>query len=115
MKREGRAIRVGVVETPNEDVKLLVEGKKVKAPGGKEVRVGGIPHRVLTVATGAELYPAAYENRPEGTTKIYTLYAIDFAAVALHAMKYREHAIAAYGRARLALGLSQHEQMGLQS
>src|SRR5712692_3047359 len=54
MKREGRAIKVGVVETPNEDVKLLVEGKKVKAPGGREVRVGGIPHRVLTVATGAE-------------------------------------------------------------
>jgi hypothetical protein len=100
MKREGRAIKVGVVETPNEDVKLLVEGKKVKAPDGREIRVGGIPHRVLIVATGVELYPVAFENRPEGTTKTYTLYAIDFGAVALHAKKYREHAIAAYRRAR---------------
>src|SRR5262249_34347822 len=89
MEKKGRAITTGVCETPSEDVKLLVKGKKVKTPDGKEVRVGGIPHRVLTSATGAELYPVAYENRPEGKTKIYTLYAFPFGEIALQAREYR--------------------------
>jgi hypothetical protein len=102
MERNGREITTGVCETPNKDVKLLIEGRKVKTPDGKEVRVGGIPHRVVTAATGAELYPAYYENRPEGKTKIYTLYAFDFGQIALQAKAYRAQATTAYG------GLSAH-------
>jgi len=53
------------------------------------------PGAILTTATGLELYPVAYENRPEGRTKIYTLYAFDFEEIVLRAKVYREQAVAA--------------------
>jgi hypothetical protein len=95
METHGRKITTGVCETPTGDVKLLFEGRKVKTVDGQEKRVGDIPHRILTTATGLELYPLAYENRPEGRTKIYTLYAFDFEEIVLRAKVYREQAVAA--------------------
>jgi hypothetical protein len=89
MIKRRRWITTGVCETPNDDVKALIEGRKG--------RVDAIPHRVLTRSTGAELYPDAYQNRPEGTSKIYALYAFDFAEVSERAKRYREVAVAAYG------------------
>ena len=92
----GRAITTGVCETPNDDVKSLIEGKRVRGLDGQEIRLGAIPHRILTSSTGADLYPAAYQGRPEGESKIYTLYAFDFAEIALRSREYRQLAIAAY-------------------
>lgn len=57
--------------------------------------VGGIPHRVLTAATGVELYPKPYPDRPEGRTKVFTLYAFDFATIAAAARVYRLKATSA--------------------
>ena len=94
--RRGRAITTGVCETPNDDVKALIEGKRMRSLDGKETRVGAIPHRILTSSTGAELYPTAYQGRPEGKSKIYTLYSFDFAEIALRSREYRRQAIAAY-------------------
>jgi len=94
----GRATRIttGVCETPNGDVKALIEGRKIKTVLGGIVRINAIPHRVLTRSTGAQLYPAAYQNRPEGMSKIYTVYAFDFGDVAERAQEYRANAIAAF-------------------
>ncbi len=89
MTKRRRWITTGVCETPNDDVKALIEGRKAGTDA--------IPHRVLTRSTGAELYPDAYQNRPEGMSKIYTLYAFDFAEVSERAKRYRELAVAAYG------------------
>jgi hypothetical protein len=89
MTNRRRWITTAVCETPNDDVKSLIEGRKA--------RIVGIPHRVLTSSTGAELYPDAYQNRPEGMSKIYTLYAFGFAEVSERAKRYRELAVAAYG------------------
>ncbi len=91
LERELRALA-----KDDEDVKLLIEGKIVRSPDGTEVRIWGIPHRVLTSATGAELYPAYYANRPEGKTKIYTLYAFDFGEVANQTKRYLDHAMALF-------------------
>jgi len=97
MLQAGRAIATVVCETPNEDVKSLIEGKRLKAIDGREVRIGGIPHRVLTSAAGAELYPAAYKGRSEGTSKIYTLYTFDFGEDILRrGTEYRAQATGAY-------------------
>ena len=93
-----RVITTCVCETPNDDVKALIEGKRLRRLDGGEVKVGGIPHRILTSSTGAELYPVAYQNRPEGQSKIYTLYAFDFADIAARAREYRQGALAAYAR-----------------
>ncbi len=93
-----RLITTCVCETPNDDVKALIEGKRLRRIDGSEVRVGRIPHRILTCSTGAELYPAAYQNRPEGQSKIYTLYAFDFADIAARAEEYRQAALAAYAQ-----------------
>lgn len=92
-----RMITTCVVETPNEDVKALIEGRRLRRLDGSEVKIGEIPHRVLTCSTGAKLYPAAYQNRPEGQSKIYTLYTFDFADIAALAREYRREAVAAYG------------------
>ncbi len=89
MTNRRRRITTGVCETPNDDVKALIEGRRA--------RTDAIPHRVLTSSTGAELYPDTYQNRPEGMSKIYTLYAFDFAEVSERAKRYRELAVAAYG------------------
>src|SRR5712692_5327413 len=78
MKMHGREITTGICVTQNDDVKLMIEGKRVRSHDGTEVRVGGIPCRILTAAPGVELYPEFYGNRPESKTKIYTLYAFDF-------------------------------------
>jgi hypothetical protein len=96
MARKGKRITTGVCETPNDDVKSLIEGRKVKTLEGTEIRVDGIPHRVLTSSTGTELYPDAYKDRPEGTSKIYTLYSFDFDEIASRSREYRALAIAAY-------------------
>jgi hypothetical protein len=88
-----RRITTGVCETPNDDVKLLFRGRKGRDARGAETTVGGIPHRVLTDATGAELYPEPYKNRPEGKTKFYTLYAFDFERIAAESRLYRAGAI----------------------
>ncbi len=97
MLQASRAITTVVCETPNEDVKSLIEGKRLKAIDGREVRTGGIPHRVLTSASGAELYPAAYKGRSEGTAKIYTLYTFDFGEDILRrGAEYRAQATGAY-------------------
>src|SRR5262249_4292122 len=93
-----RVITTCVCETPNDDVKGLIEGKRLRRLDGSEVKVGGIPHRILPCSTGAELYPAAYQNRPEGQSKIYTLYAFDFADIAARAEEYRQGALAAYAQ-----------------
>jgi hypothetical protein len=94
--RRGRAITTGVCETPNDDVRALIEGRRVRSLEGQEIRLGAIPHRILTSSTGAELYPAAYQGRSEGQSKIYTLYAFDFAEIASRSQEYRRLAIAAY-------------------
>lgn len=97
MLQAGRAITTVVCETPNDDVKSLIEGKRLKANDGREVRIGGIPHRVLTSAAGAELYPAAYNGRPEGASKIYTLYTFDFGDDILRrGTEYRAQAMGTY-------------------
>ncbi len=88
-----RVITTCVCETPNDDVKALIEGKRLR-------RGAQIPHRILTSSAGAELYPAAYQNRPEGQSKIYTLYAFDFADTAARAKEYRQGALAAYSASR---------------
>jgi hypothetical protein len=93
MLETGRNITTGVCETPNEDVKLLFHGRKVKAADGSKTVVGGVPHRILTAASGVELYPASYKNRPEGRTKIYTLYTFDFQRIAAESKIYRANAM----------------------
>jgi len=96
MARRATRISTGVCETPNGDVKALIEGRQIKMAHGGTIRVNAIPHRVLTSSTGAQLYPAAYQNRPEAMSKIYTLYAFDFGDVAERAQKYRAKAISAF-------------------
>ena len=93
-----RVITTCVCETPNDDVKALIEGKRLRRLDGSEVKVGAIPHRILTCSTGAELYPVAYQNRPEGQSKIYTLYTFDFEDIAARAREYRQGALAAYAQ-----------------
>lgn len=97
MTKRRRKITTGVCETPNDDVKALIEGRRVRTPDGRESRIDAIPHRILISSTGAELYPDAYQNRPEGTSKIYTLYEFDLAEVSERATRYRQLAVSAYG------------------
>ena len=61
MKESGRATRIttGVCETPNGDVKALIEGREINTVLGDIVRINAIPHGVLTSSTGAQRYPVA--------------------------------------------------------